>query len=440
VHKRLGLLAGLELAQAELHAVRDHGFAELAHCRGVHDRVVEAQLHHQRLAGHAGVGDLLAQPFGLAGRGERERRLRHVQAQQLVVLQVLADERQRLLHHPAVDVHDQRASLGHRDDLGGRMQLAVGVAHAQQGLVLRHVAAGDRDHRLVVHHQAVVLERLAHLQQQRGFLHGLGHARGLEAAYAALGGARLAGDLLGGIDHRAGFVEAMLEGGDADRHAQPQRMPERGKGRLHHGLAQLHRQRFQRRLVVLVVHHQVAAVAEACRGHFAQRRAEQPRKVTEQRLKRGQANALAQRAQVLDFDEQQAAFLLAAMQRLVHLLEHGSAVDQAGGRILVGATRPPCLDGARTAHPRLHRGNQVSRPDRLGEEVVAAGLDRVELHVVAALAGQEHDRRVQEDVLLADQRGQLDAARAGHVQVHQHQVGAELLHRRHYVERLEHHQ
>ena len=47
---------------------------------------------------------------------------------------------------------------------------------------------------------------------------------------------------------------------------------------------------------------------------------------------------------------------------------------------------------------------------------------------------------MREGFLLADQRGQLDAVGAGHVEVHQHQVGAELLERRHHVHGVDHHQ
>jgi hypothetical protein len=92
------------------------------------------------------------------------------------------------------------------------------------------------------------------------------------------------------------------------------------------------------------------------------------------------------------------------------------------------------------AHARLHGGNEVTRPNWFTQEIVAAGVDRVELQVLAVLAGQEHDRGVRERILLADERGQLDAVGAGHVEVHQDQVGPELLQRRHDVERVDHHQ
>ena len=66
--------------------------------------------------------------------------------------------------------------------------------------------------------------------------------------------------------------------------------------------------------------------------------------------------------------------------------------------------------------------------DWLGQEIVATGIQGLIVLVDIAFAGQKHDRRVQELIALANQGRQLGAVAIGHVQIHQHQVGAELIH------------
>ena len=67
------------------------------------------------------------------------------------------------------------------------------------------------------------------------------------------------------------------------------------------------------------------------------------------------------------------------------------------------------------------------RADRLGQEIVAARVQRFEMLVGIVLAGEEHDRRRDERLALADQRGQLHAVDVGHVQIHQDQLGPEAI-------------
>jgi hypothetical protein len=115
-------------------------------------------------------------------------------------------------------------------------------------------------------------------------------------------------------------------------------------------------------------------------------------------------------------------------------------VVQAGVRIARLRRAAALAQRARALHPVGDRGNQVLGPDRLGQEVVTADAQCLVMLVLIALAGQEHDRRVQELVPFADQGGEFGAVALRHVEVHQHQIGPEALQRRHHVEGLGDHQ
>ena len=65
------------------------------------------------------------------------------------------------------------------------------------------------------------------------------------------------------------------------------------------------------------------------------------------------------------------------------------------------------------------------RPDRLGKEIVAARVQRLEMFVGIAFAGQENDRSGNEGFALADDRGEFRAGAARHVEIHEDQVRVE---------------
>src|SRR3546814_2604616 len=48
------------------------------------------------------------------------------------------------------------------------------------------------------------------------------------------------------------------------------------------------------------------------------------------------------------------------------------------------------LERARAAHAAFHRRDQVPRPHRLGQEIVGADLQHLELGLRIRVAGQEH--------------------------------------------------
>ena len=69
--------------------------------------------------------------------------------------------RDRARDDPAVDRRHQVEALGDGEEGGGRDQLAVGAAHAQQQLVLGRLAGREVDDRLGVQHEAVLGQRVA---------------------------------------------------------------------------------------------------------------------------------------------------------------------------------------------------------------------------------------------------------------------------------------
>ena len=139
--------------------------------------------------------------------------------------------------------------------------------------------------------------------------------------------------------------------------------------------------------------------------------------------------AVAQAERAGDLDEEQAALRL-PLQRVGQLLQHERARGQAGVAVDRGARGLQRLGAlARALDAVGDRRDQVAWPDRLVEEVVGTAFEHLELALRIRIAGQEHDRQVQVFRLLPQQHGQRHAVLAGHVQVHQHQVGAEAAHR-----------
>jgi hypothetical protein len=91
------------------------------------------------------------------------------------------------------------------------------------------------------------------------------------------------------------------------------------------------------------------------------------------------------------------------------------------------SSRAAAAEVARAAHAVGHGRDQVFRPDRLGQEIVAARVECLEVLFLVLLARQEHDRCRHEGFALADDRSQLHAVAGGHVQIHQDQLGLELV-------------
>ena len=85
------------------------------------------------------------------------------------------------------------------------------------------------------------------------------------------------------------------------------------------------------------------------------------------------------------------------------------------------------VERACTADAVLHRRNQVARPHRLENEIIAPLVEHFQLALGILIAGQEHNRGVRKLRVLANLRGQRGATGAGHMQIHQHQIGDEAL-------------
>ncbi len=114
--------------------------------------------------------------------------------------------------------------------------------------------------------------------------------------------------------------------------------------------------------------------------------------------------------------------------------EHGAdAIDDVGAlvesrcRIASSGIALSAAADPRPADAVGHRGDEVLRPDRLGEEVVAAGVERREMLFFVLFAREEDDRYADEAFPLADDRRELHTVHVGHVKVHQDQIGLELV-------------
>lgn len=109
----------------------------------------------------------------------------------------------------------------------------------------------------------------------------------------------------------------------------------------------------------------------------------------------GVAVAFAQVERAGDLDEEQAAGLL-ALQRIGQQVHHMAVRGQAGFRVATHADLfadlLQCLLACATDAVG-HRGDQMARADRLGEEVVGAAVEHFELPLRVRVAGQEHDRQ-----------------------------------------------
>jgi len=140
-----------------------------------------------------------------------------------------------------------------------------------------------------------------------------------------------------------------------------------------------------------------------------------------QAFERGVAEALAQRRGAFDFEEEHAAG--GRRQRRTELLQQVAARHQAGRRVAAGFGHALLAERTRALDAAFNRGDQVPRANGLLQEIVGAEFEHFELLVRVRVAGEEHDRRMQEGFVRADHRREVRARQARHVQVHQHEVG-----------------
>ena len=385
-------------------------------------RIGQAQVDDQRRALDAACAQGVEQPLRVRLARQRARRLRDEQAQRRPLGLALGQHVKRVFQHPVVDLGDAAGQFSGRDHLRGGQQRAVGLAHAQQHLVLRLLAAGDGHDGLVGQLELPVLQRDA-----RGIVADLGR------------------DVLGhavrlqpGLQHRtfdrlqrtAGVGETQRQRGIAHRTAQLEHFVGAGLEIMAaQPVAHLLGQCRQRAFVHAVGQHQEAVVVQA--RHRVRRRGggQLAARLVHQVFEHRVAVALAQAQRAIDLDEEQTAARL-PLQRVGQVLQHEGARGQAGVAVDRGARGLQRLGAlARALDAVGDRRDQVAWPDRLVEEIVGAAFQHLELALRVRVAGQEHDRQVQVFGLLAQQHGQRHAVLARHVQVHQHQVGAEAAHR-----------
>jgi hypothetical protein len=321
---------------------------------------------------------------------------------------------------------DQPGRLRRGHDVRGGVQRAVGVAQPQQGLVLRLLAACDRHDRLVGQFEAVLGQCLAQARRQLAPAFGVLAGRWRVAGQADRRQPRLAQRLLGRLQRGAGLDEAVAQRHVPDRH--PQLQPPGFAVHLEQvpgdAVAQAAGQVLEPVRPGVWREHQEGVVVEPGRRIAADQAAQHPPGLGHQPLQRGIAVALAQAAHALDLHEQHAA-TFPARQGIAQALQQVAAGHQPGERVAAGVAHALLAQGARAPDPALHRGHQVARTDRLAEEVVGARLQDLVLLLRVRVAGQEHDRGVQEGLVLADQHRQFGARQSRHVQVHQHQVRPE---------------
>ena len=338
-----------------------------------------------------------------------------------------------MLEHPAVELRQQVGGFGQRQDFAGVAQLAGAVAHAQQHLELGFVATGNRDHRLEGQLQAIAGQGIADLAQQA--VRGRGGRNAGRNIGTDAGGirARRACAFLGGRQRRAGIVEAMRQIGMADGGAQADRLFADMKIVVAHAVAQAACQRFEWNAARIGDHHQEGVVAEAGGGMRLHQGAEMAAGIVHQLLELGIAVVVAQGRHVACFQHQYTAAAL--RKQGTQLLHQRGPGEQAGDRVVLGFCSGglAVLRDACTSHAALHRGDQVARAHRFEDVVIATVFQCLQLPIRILVAGQEHHRHLREARMFADLHGQAGAAGTGHVQIHQHQVGIEALHRRHHL-------
>ena len=412
-----GFAAGLELAEAELHAGGHQAVAELAQGHRVDQRIVQAQVDDQRSAFDAARGDGLHQPVGEGLARQRTRRLRHEQAQRLAFHLVAGQQVQHAFHHLPVQIDDAPGQFRGRDRLRGRDQGAVGLAHAQEHLVLRQFAAGDRNDGLVGQLQLGVVQR------QPGVVRG-GHRRSVGGDPLGLH-AGLQRRAFGGFQGAAGVGESVRQRRIAHRAGQAQGLfiadDEVALAEL---FAQAAGEYCLRLGIQVPGQGQETVVVQPGQRMRCGGLGQRASGIGHQVLEVGVAVALAQAQGAADLDEEQAGGSL-LFQRDTQLLHQVGAGRQAGFRIDQARRRDHGRALARTLDPVGDRGDQVARTDRFGQEVIGAAFQHFVLALRVRVAGQEYDRQVQQVRTLADLQGQGHAVLPRHVQVHQDQVRPE---------------
>ena len=330
-----------------------------------------------------------------------------------------------MVHHLLVEVGDAPGGFRGRNHLAGRQHRAIGLAQAQQQLVLRGVAAGDGDDRLIGQLQLAFQQRQMLLFADRLAVHVAGHAGAQQA--------RLQGGAFDGFQGTVGIVESGRQRGIADHAAQMHGFVvadhERARRQL---FTQGRGDAFQAVLIGGARQQQEAVVVQACQQVRVARLGQALAGLHHQAFEGGIPIALAQAQRAGDFDEQHAT-RVAVGKRGVELLQYVVACRQAGFRIAGGRRTGGAWQGRglRTRAPDAvgHGGDQVARADRLAQVVIGATVEHFELALRVRVAAEEYDRQQLQAGLLADQRGQAHAVQPGQVQVHQDQVRAVVLDR-----------
>ena len=307
------------------------------------------------------------------------------------------------------------------------MHPAAVATQAQQGLELFLVAALQRDHGLEQQLEILGLERGA---DQVGKRFGAGCdnlGRGtVDPDMAAILRARIDQCTLGRIEHCAGVAQTRVECADAETQRHRQRFAFVFEQLARGAVAQVGCHVRQRLRVALAQQHEAGVAVAGGEVVGADVRGEERADLVEQGVETGQAHAFADAPGAVELDVEQAAIGRVGGERGIEPVEHVRAQIQPSHRIarIARLRAPP--QRSRAAYAIGHRRDQVLGPDRLGQEIVAAGIERLEVLFLVVFAGQEHDRRVDERFALADDRGQFHARTVGHIQVHQDQLGIEL--------------
>jgi hypothetical protein len=287
----------------------------------------------QPFAGHALRLQFAAQGGDHLRVVERFRRHLHQHLGGVALACPLAEHRDGLRDHPAVDVGQQAVFLGDAQERGRAQQLAI-VLQAQVGLVQLQRLALQVQHRLVVQLEAVAGQCLADARNPAlyaFFLDTVGGSRVEDAAGVAQFGGGL-GAVAGARQHLAdaGDLLAHLHATDADRHRG--RACADAEDMCGIGFADALGQRHGLRVGPGLQHGEIV-FAEAGQLRVLADLGQQGGESADQGVGRRQADVRQQARVVVRLDQQQAELALAAPglgHRAFQLQHEGRAIEQAG--------------------------------------------------------------------------------------------------------------
>ena len=241
---------------------------------------------------------------------------------------------------PLPDGQDEPTLLGHRDELIGHQQAALGMLPAQQGLGADHLARARVHHGLVVQHQLLAFDGAAQASLQGHALEGpVVHARGAELIVVPT---LLLGPVHGGIGAlQEGVRVRAVDRVDRDSHAgrDVQVVAVQGQ-RLGHGVEDLLRE--ARR--VLGLRHSAADEGELVAPHaghgvvFAHAGDQALRERLEQPIAHGVSQRVVDELEMVDVHEhhgQQALLPVGVAEGLGQPVAEEKTVGQAGERVVV---------------------------------------------------------------------------------------------------------